>query len=239
MFNSLFSHWLVLLLSATPLVRAIPRARPDPKWHKDHKFRPEHTAFKRQTASNACNANLNNTVTAPKLNVFRDLSPPEVAGVAQWLFAQKDLNLTTSEGAGEWDNTVALIEILPPNKTDVLAYLDGTAVEPVRYAHVVLEVSSIADAYYADIVVGPIPINNATASWAPLEFPYTKKAAGQVRNLEASTMTAQVDFIYNITANAADITMFLFNGTVMGLDNDTMATWGNDPYWQDEGRIIK
>lgn len=231
---------LALLLSASQLVYAIPRARPDPKlWLKDHQFRPGTTPFKRQTATNACNANFDNTVTAPRPNVFRDLSPPEVAGVASWLFAQPDLNITASEEAGEWDNTVALIEVQPPNKTDVVAYLDGTAPEPPRYAHVVLEMSSVVDAYYADILVGPLPIDNATASWTPLQYPYTKKAAGHVRNLEASYMTQTLNWTYPITSSIADITMFLFNGTVMGLPNDTAISWGNDPYWQDDGRIIK
>lgn len=231
---------LLLLFFTVQLVDCIPRARPETRtWHSSYIQRPRLMNAKRQTASNACNANLNNTVSAPKVNVFRDLTPPEVAGVAGWLFSRTDLNLTTSDTAGEWDNTIALIENLPPNKTDVLAYLDGNAVEPTRYAHVVLEISSVEDAYYADIIVGPVPIDNTTAGWTPLEFPYTKKAAGRVRNLDASYDTLRAEWINNITSSVADITMFLYNGTAMGLDNDTMIVWGLDPYWQDDGRIIR
>lgn len=232
---------VVLLLSRfAQVVNAAPRARPDPKlWHKDYRHPVGPVGSKRQVATNECHANPNNAVTAPQINPFRDLSPPEVADVAEWLFSQPDLNLTASDAAGEWDNTIALIEALPPNKTNVMAFLDDGAPEPTRYAHVVLEISSVADAYYADIVVGPVPIDNATASWAPLEYPYTRKSAGRVRNLEASYETMYTEWVYQITASVADITLFLYNGTVMGLENDTLSVWPVDPYWQDDGRIIR
>jgi primary-amine oxidase len=45
-------------------------------------------------------------VTAPKTNVWGGLTDVEAASVASWLFAQSDLNLTVSENATEWDNTV-------------------------------------------------------------------------------------------------------------------------------------
>lgn len=45
-------------------------------------------------------------IQAPKLNVWADLTEPEVASVLKWLFGQPDLNLTVTEEAGSWDNTV-------------------------------------------------------------------------------------------------------------------------------------
>lgn len=229
---------LGFLLLNSHLAWGAPRPRPDPKLlHKD--YRHSVIRSKRQALSGSCGANPNVYVQAPRPNVFRDLNPQEVSDVASWLFSRVDLNLTTHENASEWDNTIALIEILPPNKTDVLAYLDGYGPEPTRYAHVVLENSTATDAHYADIVVGPVPINNATASWAPLEYPYTRKSAGKVRNLEASSETLQTAWVNAITANITDITLELFNGTATGADNDTIFTWGNDPYWQDDGRVIR
>ena len=40
-------------------------------------------------------------------------------------------------------------------------------------------------------------------------------------------------------ADIADITLDLWNATVMGLDNDTLTVWGIDPFWQDDGTIIR
>jgi primary-amine oxidase len=45
-------------------------------------------------------------ITAPVPNVWEGFTDEEAASVAYWLFEQSDLNLTTSEEAGEWDNSV-------------------------------------------------------------------------------------------------------------------------------------
>jgi primary-amine oxidase len=43
---------------------------------------------------------------APKKNIWGGLTGEEASGVVSWLFAQSDLNLTESEKAGNWDNTM-------------------------------------------------------------------------------------------------------------------------------------
>jgi primary-amine oxidase len=45
-------------------------------------------------------------IEAPKENLWAELSEPEAVSVVEWLFAQPDLNLTTAEDAGSWDNTL-------------------------------------------------------------------------------------------------------------------------------------
>ena len=45
-------------------------------------------------------------ITAPKTNIWADLTEAETKSVVGWLFEQKDLNLTTSDKAGSWDNTL-------------------------------------------------------------------------------------------------------------------------------------
>ena len=61
--------------------------------------------MKRQAGA-ACAAPVAQVVSAPKQNIWAGLTDVEAAGVTQWLFSQKSLNLTTTEDAGEWDNTV-------------------------------------------------------------------------------------------------------------------------------------
>jgi primary-amine oxidase len=142
------------------------------------------------------------------------------------LFAQSSLNLTQTENATEWDNTVMLVELMTPNKTDVLAFLDGvTEHPPPRYAHVTLDHRASEDPYYADILVGPLPLQNGTngsATWQPLTHPYTKQNGGKVRNLDADSDTLYSEWLYVISASVADITIDLWNGTALGLDNDTI-----------------
>jgi len=125
-----------------------------------------------------------------------------------------------------------------PNKTDALNYLDQNTAEPTKYAHVILNNRATEEAHYADILVGPLPIDNATATWAPLEYPYTKKSGGTVRNLDADQGALYTEWITPISTSIADITLDLWNATMMGLDNDTLSIWGIDPLWQDDGRVI-
>lgn len=98
------------------------------------------------------------------------------------------------------------MELQIPNKTDVLAHIDGGAAAPERWAHVVLDCRATEDAYYQDVLVGPLPLDGETATIRPLEYPYTRKTEGKVRNLEASAHTMYYEWLYKIGAEVADIT---------------------------------
>ncbi|KAK0669179.1 putative copper amine oxidase [Cercophora samala] len=194
---------------------------------------------KRAVETPFCSETLATEIKAPKPNVWGPLVDVEVASVVEWLFAQADLNLTVSEEAGGWDNTIQLVEAMWPNKTDVLSFVDGDGPAPTKYAHVVLNNRATETPHYADIIVGPLPLDNATAKWEPLEYPYTKQNGGKVRNLDADSDRLYSEWLFKIGASVADITLDLWNGTAMGLENDTLSIWGIDPLWQDDGEIIR
>jgi len=129
---------------------------------------------------------------------------------------------------------------MTPNKTDALGYIDGCKAPPKRYAHVVLDERASVDPTYADILVGPLPIDNKTTTWEPLTYPYTKNNGGKVRNLDADSDDALYsEWLYVIGASVADITLDLWNLTATGADNDTADIWGIDPLWQDDDKIIR
>jgi primary-amine oxidase len=54
----------------------------------------------------ACAEALATPIKAPKPNIWGQLTGDEAASVIAWLFAQKELNLTVSENATSWDNSV-------------------------------------------------------------------------------------------------------------------------------------
>ncbi|KAL4790421.1 copper amine oxidase [Aspergillus venezuelensis] len=193
--------------------------------------------YKRRS-STSCEETPPQEINAPKDNVWLGLTDDETADVAKWLFGRPEFNLTTTENSGEWDNTIALIELKRPNKTDAIPYLDGSAPAPTRYAHVRLNNRATVDPYYEDLLVGPLPISNNT-TWESLEFPYTRKTQGRVRNIEPDGETVYSEWLFKISASIADITMDLWNGTALGLENDTLDIWGIDPLWQDDGRIVR
>ena len=43
---------------------------------------------------------------------------------------------------GRWDNIIVTMDVLQPNKTDALAYLDQGALPPPRYARATLQFNS-------------------------------------------------------------------------------------------------
>ncbi|OAG05511.1 membrane copper amine oxidase [Paraphaeosphaeria sporulosa] len=176
-------------------------------------------------------------VTAPIPNVWEGFTDEEAASVVYWLFEQSDLNLTTSEKAGEWDNSVLLVELQRPNKTDVVAYLDGSGPAPDRYAHVLLNIRATEEPYYADILVGPLPVIANVTTWQPLDYYHTRKTEGRVRNLSANDDTLYEKLLYPTSASIKDITLELWGGSALGYDNDTITMWGIDPMGQEDGRI--
>ncbi len=122
-----------------------------------------------------------------------------------------------------------MVEALRPNKSDALAYVDGDAAAPVQYAHAVLDFRATTEPYYQDIVVGPLPVDNTTTTWQPLEYTLTKKNSGKVRNLDADDLTLYSKWLYIVSASISDITLDLWNGTALGLDNDTLDIWESTP----------
>jgi primary-amine oxidase len=122
-----------------------------------------------------------------------------------------------------------------PNKTDVLAYIDNSGPVPARYVHVVLDVRATPDPHYADILVGPLPIKNGTTTWVSLEYTYTRKTQGRIRNLDADSIQNRA-FLKKVGADVQDITLGLWGMTAAG-DNATMQIWAVDPVNQEGGKI--
>lgn len=58
------------------------------------------------TCPSACPAPFDNSIEAPEANIWLGLTHDEAAAVTSFLFAQESLNLTISEDATEWDNTL-------------------------------------------------------------------------------------------------------------------------------------
>lgn len=189
------------------------------------------------TSEPSCAASGAQSIAAPYMNVWSSLTDDEAASVAAWLFLQPKFNLTNTEDAGEWDNSLLMIELMEPNKTDVLNYLDNGGSTPTRYAHVIIDHRADVDPYYQDLIVGPLPLQNGTVKAESLTYPYTRKTEGKVRNLDASLDAQWSAWMYNVTASILDITLDLWNGSALGLDNDTLDVWGIDPLMQDDGII--
>ncbi|KAG4421066.1 hypothetical protein IFR04_005829 [Cadophora malorum] len=186
------------------------------------------------TSSQLCAAPGAQAMNAPYPNVWSGLTGEETASVTAWLFSQPQFNLTVTAEAGDWDNSLLMIELMEPNKTDVLNYLENSGPLPSRYAHVIINHRASEEPVYQDLLVGPLPLQHDTVTSEPLTYPYTRKTEGKVRNLDADDETWQA-WKANVSSTILDITLDLWNGSYLGLDNDTLVVFGIDPLWQDDG----
>lgn len=114
-------------------------------------------------ARDTCPAPEDVLTEAPKANPFSAITPEELASVVGWLTESSALalNLTNSSSPelSISDNYIAHIEILKPNKTDVLSYLYGDGQVP-RYARVILnhgaaEVPHVAEYSVSETIPEP------------------------------------------------------------------------------------
>lgn len=81
-----------------------------------------------------------------------------------------------------------------------------------------------------DIIVGPLPVNNATTDWRPLEYPFTNKDKGKVRNLDADIDRLYSDWVYPIGDSIRNITLDLWNTTTGSGPSNGLWTLGANPF---------
>lgn len=113
------SVYLVTLASITQHVLARPSPEPKASWVRKGQgrkaisdvLRGKRDHLRRSVPSPAnetesCVGTPAAQLSAPKVNVWDELEETDAAAVVAWLFSQPEFNLTTTENATEWDNTV-------------------------------------------------------------------------------------------------------------------------------------
>ncbi|XP_021021191.1 amiloride-sensitive amine oxidase [copper-containing]-like [Mus caroli] len=90
--------------------------------------------------------------------VFSDLSVYEIKIVQDFLMDKKELQLQPSETPTLGKNSVYLIEMLLPDKEDVLDFLDKGERSPVREARVVIFFGAQKHPKVTEFAVGPMPL---------------------------------------------------------------------------------
>ncbi|WVO21367.1 uncharacterized protein IAS62_002675 [Cryptococcus decagattii] len=99
------------------------------------------------------------TTSTPKDNIWSFLFNNEAAGVIAFLHNQTAINLTAVDNVGDWDNTTTVVDILPPNKTEALSYMDGNGIKPERWAIASLLCGATEEPYAQNLIVGPLPVS--------------------------------------------------------------------------------
>ncbi|KAH8594285.1 copper amine oxidase [Bisporella sp. PMI_857] len=155
------------------------------------------------------------SIHAPRKNVWADLTQDEVKAVREFMFTRTDLNLTRSRESFRFDNNIRLIEVLRPNKSDVLAYLNGNSAPPIRWARVVINDGVKEYPQVTNYMVGPLPIDNSTRI-EPLIYCFNSD-----RNFVYNPMPTYpvlVEWVATFALNITDVLEELLDGTVDPLD---------------------
>nr|XP_031863935.1 uncharacterized protein CI109_000579 [Kwoniella shandongensis]KAA5531007.1 hypothetical protein CI109_000579 [Kwoniella shandongensis] len=168
------------------------------------------------------------STTASKDNIWAYLTNDEAASTIAFLHNQTDLNLTSVEDAGDWDNTIMVIDLLVPNKTDALAYLDGNGTKPERWVLASLLFGATEEPYAQDWVVGPLPISEKTTY-----YPYTFGTHTEDAKIRIYDMDSAYDLYVNTSMEIKDIISDILNATIDTEDdlNANFDIWGIDPLW--------
>ncbi|KAJ1329863.1 diamine oxidase [Microdochium nivale] len=153
------------------------------------------------------------TTVGPHKNIWQGLTKAEAVDVIKFLHSDAaGLNLTAAANATDWDNTILSVELLLPNKTEILPYINGNATElPIRHARAILMFGATENPYVREYVIGPLPITNTTTV-SPYTFRTTRGGDGKVKIYNAD-QSKYVDLTASILQEAEDVTKFLWNLT--------------------------
>jgi primary-amine oxidase len=157
-----------------------------------------------------------NRFQAPRKNVFAELTSHERTAVVDFLYAHADgLNLTRGGAEFGGQNWIDKVEVLRPNKSDVMSYHDNGSPLPERFARVSVAQTADGNAYLVQYMVGPLPPSDATQI-QPLTYPHNSG-----RNY-VQTPLPDVMYLYlwalGLGNDVVDITEDLLGAKVNALD---------------------
>ncbi|KAJ3101106.1 hypothetical protein HDU97_001631 [Phlyctochytrium planicorne] len=158
-----------------------------------------------------------NFITAPKPSVFKEFEVHELRGVKNWLFAQKDLNLTPIDDAKLSDNYIFKIEQKLPNKAEAIAFVEGKGRKPNRYAQVLINNGATEE--IREYTVGPLPTGKSTKATLVRTLPYNSRFLDDKEYELMYELAAQT---VGIPLADAGVSQDLFAGEYRNNDNDTI-----------------
>ncbi|KAH0522966.1 hypothetical protein TsFJ059_008029 [Trichoderma semiorbis] len=147
------------------------------------------------------------SVSAPHQNIWGGLADKEAADIIDLLHQHSTgLNLTTEDRDGSLH-----LELLAPNKSDVLPFINkNTTKPPPRYARATLMFGATPNSFLQDYVIGPLPITNNTQV-RPLQFLYNNAGKGKVA-VDFADRSEVLQFAKDVGLSVADITKLLWDG---------------------------
>lgn len=174
---------------------------------------------------------------APAENPWAELDEVEASQLYVWLHENSHLFPSGGEGAPQGSDTLNLIELLRPNKSDVIDYLDSNGPLPERWARLSNLETKGDDAFIVEYMVGPLPPSNKTEV---LPLTYCHNSGRNNVQSPISDVFALLDWALAIGANASDITLDLLGAQTNPDDPDDPdgLVIGSRPALIDSGKMV-
>lgn len=102
------------------------------------------------------------------------------------------------------------MDLLQPNKTDALTYLEGNGPAPARYARATLQFNSQLQPYIQEYMVGPLPVQEGSTRYEELNYMFSS-GRGRINVYNADT-EAIAEFNLAVGTEIQNITKQLLNG---------------------------
>ena len=102
------------------------------------------------------------------------------------------------------------VQLLQPNKSDALGYLDTGAAAPTRFGKATLQFGATEQPYIQEYMVGPLPVTEGQTTCVELNYIYNKGTGKQyIYNADQAQVAA---FNIEVATGIQDITQDLLNG---------------------------
>lgn len=178
--------------------------------------------------SSSCPSDKPVNIKAPHENLWKPLTEQESLSVQEWLYDQKELNLTQFTKASMSDNSIWFIELITPNKTDALPYLDSSSTNkrasksspPKRYARAVLFNGGSSVPHVKELQIGPLPISSETKA-VPFSYVYQNSTVPGVEGEGVFPFNARTT--YGIESAALDAFIVSFMTEIKDVTNDILG----------------
>ncbi|PQE19406.1 Copper amine oxidase protein [Rutstroemia sp. NJR-2017a BBW] len=188
-----------------------------------------------------------NLAITGRTNIWADLSNEESLSVESFLHASSaalDPNFVRSTSSREVDS-ILVVELLRPNKTDALQYLDGEdeglKVTPLRFARVAVRRNLGERPRIEEYTIGPLPVSHLTYIHA-LSFPYNSgRSWSEMPTPDASAVIKWMD---SIGEQVADIVNDIFGPPTQGFrssesSNVVFEASSNDRVFYEGNRTMR
>ena len=177
----------------------------------------------------------------PRHNIWADLSIEETKELIHYLHTVPNhLNLTTLESSNPFSNYILSTEVLRPNKSQALDYVDKRSeTRPPRWAHVIIFHGSGDEATLDEYMVGPLPPTEETQVRS-LTF-YHNSGKSSSPNLVPDS-TSLKDWPYSIADEISDITQNILGSIINSgnrSDPDGLEIGFRDPWIDENGRTLR